>query len=508
MIRAICLPLLCLPALHASELLDPLIVTASRSGESASESSYSTAIIDADTLREQARRTLPEALQFTPGILVQKTAHGHGSPFIRGFTGRQNLLLVDGVRINNSTWRSGPVQYWNTIDPYSIDRIELVRSQGSVLYGSDAAGGTLNALTGETAFRAKPAGEAYHTGSASYGYRSSGQGSHIGRIESDIGMGDVFGARIGFTAKEFGDISDSAIGRMRGTGYPEEDLDLRLDWAVDSDSTITLVHQYVDQDRISRWHRTTNNPGWNHDGHITAPGKWSANDYDQERSLTYLRYSDEKLAVDAAIRRWSATISRQNTRDSEFQNRNPDKDDLRSADIDLETMGYDLQFESNLGPGTLVYGIDHYHDETDTRGWKSNLAGTKSSESLPLADDSEYLLTGLFSQYRWDATEAVEITGGLRYSIAEAKLGLGIHRRIASRNRQNRRQLEPLRRTCPCLPRTESQRPHRGSELEIRRNEFRIGQCRTGTLSHNGNRYPPPIRRIHDGGLGLPHSSR
>ena len=63
-------------------------------------------------------RTLPEALRYTPGVIVQKTAHGHGSPFIRGFTGRQNLFLLDGIRFNKSTFRGGPVQYWNTVDPF------------------------------------------------------------------------------------------------------------------------------------------------------------------------------------------------------------------------------------------------------------------------------------------------------------------------------------------------------------------------------------------------------
>ena len=147
------------PTAAAQDLLDPLIVTASRSSQASSDVAYSTEVLDDSFLRDNSRRSLPEALQYTPGVLVQKTAHGHGSPFIRGFTGRQNLLMVDGIRINNSTWRSGPVQYWNTVDPLSIERIELVRSQGSVLYGSDSAGGTLNALTKSSDFRARNAGQ-------------------------------------------------------------------------------------------------------------------------------------------------------------------------------------------------------------------------------------------------------------------------------------------------------------------------------------------------------------
>lgn len=410
--------------LVAQDFLDPLVVTATRSGLSADEVPYSLSVLDSDYLSENTRRTLPDALQYTPGVLVQKTAHGHGSPFIRGFTGRQNLLMVDGVRINNSTFRGGPVQYWNTIDALSIDRIELVRSQGSVLYGSDAIGGTVNAFTKSSDFHSRPEGQAYQGGSTYYEYRSNGQGSHIGRLETEAGVGGKFGIWFGLSLKEFGDIEDSSVGLMRGTGYPEQDLDFRFDYAVTPDSTLTLAHQYVNQDDVSRWHRTLNNPGWNHSGHIAAPGAWNANDYDQERSLTYLRYVGSADRANAPITSWSATLSYQDIADSEFQNRLPlGGSSIRRSHIDVRTLGFDLTLESEVGSGHLVYGFDYYHDAVSSSGSRNNPAGTNFQESLPVADDSNYDLLGAFGHYQWSPNERLDVSAGLRYTYARAELG-------------------------------------------------------------------------------------
>jgi hemoglobin/transferrin/lactoferrin receptor protein len=416
------LPLSVSPS-FAQDFLDPLIVTATRTDQEASESTNSTTVLDSAFIRESTRRTLPDALQYTPGVLVQKTAHGHGSPFIRGFTGRQNLLLVDGVRINNSTFRGGPVQYWNTVDPLSIERIELIRSQGSVLYGSDAIGGTLNSFTKSSDFRSRTDGETYFGGSSFYEYRSNGSGSHTGRIEMESGVGGKFGVWLGISQKEFGDIKDSAIGLMRGTGYPEEDLDFRFDYAISPESTLTFAHQYVNQDDVSRWHRTLNNPGWNHGGHVSAPGTWNANTYDQERSLTYIRYAGSNPMADAFIKTWTATLSYQDVTDSEFQDRASGSRPIRRSNIDLQTLGADLTLESVIGPGTLVYGFDYYHDMVDSSGSQNNVAGTLYRESLPIADDSTYDLFGLFTQYQWKATDRLEITPGIRYTYARAELG-------------------------------------------------------------------------------------
>ena len=78
------------------------------------------------------------------GVFVQKTNHGGGSAFIRGLTGNQTLLMLDGVRLNNATFRYGPNQYLNNIDLYTIDQIEVSKGTGSVEYGSDAIGGVIH----------------------------------------------------------------------------------------------------------------------------------------------------------------------------------------------------------------------------------------------------------------------------------------------------------------------------------------------------------------------------
>ena len=108
------------------------------------------AAISIRSRREITERQAPDmfqALQNEVGVLIQSTAAGQASPFVRGLTGQQVLILIDGIRLNNSITRRGPNQYFNTIDPGMVDHIEVERGQGSVLWGSDAIGGVINVVT-------------------------------------------------------------------------------------------------------------------------------------------------------------------------------------------------------------------------------------------------------------------------------------------------------------------------------------------------------------------------
>tara|TARA_B100001057_G_scaffold180760_3_gene181499 strand:+ start:7213 stop:9297 length:2085 start_codon:yes stop_codon:yes gene_type:complete len=401
-----------LPLYSAETLLLPdTVVTASRIGEDSLESMSSLGVVTAEQFRAQGFRTVPEALANTPGVMVQKTTHGHGSPFIRGFTGRQNLLLVDGVRINNSTYRSGPVQYWNTVDGFSMDRLELVRSQGSVQYGSDALGGTMNILTADTGYLAADPGW-FQQGSAQYRFDTNSS-SHVGRLQTRFGDGENWGASLGLTGKNFGDIRDSGVGRMKNTGYPEQNLDLKVETLLNPSTRLSFAHQYLNQDDVWRWHSTIyNDTPWNG----TNTGSYAARIYDQERSLTYLKVAGD--LIDSPVQNYSATLSFQRSQDSAFQDRSAT--DIRTQVIDVDTIGLDVQLESDLLGGDLVYGIDYYRDSIDSAGTRT---GRDPRSRRPVADDSTYHLLGAFAQLRKPLNQRLETTFGARITHAEAELG-------------------------------------------------------------------------------------
>ena len=100
-----------------------------------------------DEIARRYANILPQALRDVPGVHIQQTTSGQGSPFVRGLTGQQVVHLINGVRFNNSTFRPGANQYTALIDQDFADRIEVVRGPGSTQYGSDSLGGTINVLT-------------------------------------------------------------------------------------------------------------------------------------------------------------------------------------------------------------------------------------------------------------------------------------------------------------------------------------------------------------------------
>ena len=130
-----------------SQNLEEVILSVARSESNADEIAEKVSVIKAEDLYLTAPASSAEVLELSPGVRIQKSQGGGGSPVIRGFEANRVLIVVDGVRMNNAIYRSGHLQNSITIDPNNIDRVEIIYGSSSVGYGSDALGGVVHYYT-------------------------------------------------------------------------------------------------------------------------------------------------------------------------------------------------------------------------------------------------------------------------------------------------------------------------------------------------------------------------
>ncbi len=296
--------------------LAPLKVTATRTAQPLAEAPFSIGTMTAMEMEQRSVRSLPEALNELPGVMVQKTANGQGSPYLRGFTGYRTLAVIDGVRYNNSVYRDGPNEYFSLIDFHTLDRIELLEGPASVQYGSDAIGGTLLMLTRQSDFMAEAAGLAYAHGTQSYRY-SSAENSHVSRTTAEVGSGGSWGILLGLTGQDFGDVEAAHIGKQRQTGYEQYGFDVRYDLKISDQWQLTLNHQGSSQDDVWRTHSTIFGESFSG----TEVGTDLRRLKDQAHSLSYAKLTGTDLhgAIDQAALTFS------------FQTWDEDGDRIRSS---------------------------------------------------------------------------------------------------------------------------------------------------------------------------------
>ncbi len=391
--------------------LPDVIVTASRKAQSVLDLPYTVSSFTREDIQHfQLSRTTPEILRELPGVMVQKTGHAQGSPYIRGFTGFRTLFLIDGIRLNNSTFRDGPNQYWGTVDPYMIDSFELVRGPGSVLYGSDAIGGTVNALTASPFDL--PDGKL--SGGRFYYRYSTAEDSHIFRAEGRSVVDGKFGIQAGVTYKDFGDL-DTGAGHVENSGYSELDFDLKSEYRFNADTRLILAHQSVDQDDAWRTHKTIYGQSFNG----TTVGNEQRRVLDQDRTLSYARFEQENIG--GFIEELDVTLSYQRQEEEEYRIKKDYYRDIQCVDVD--TLGAAVQALTESDLGEWIYGVEYYRDfvESSNRKYYPIGGGLRSvGIQGPVADDSVYDNLGAYLQNTIPLHDQLDLIVGGRYTYIRA----------------------------------------------------------------------------------------
>ena len=130
-----------------SEQLDEVVISVFKNKEKANRIAEQIAVVSLKEIQKVSPQTSADLLATIPGIKVQKSQFGGGSPVLRGMESNRVLLVVDGVRMNNAIYRKGHLQNSITVNPTLLDRTEVVFGPSSVIYGSDALGGVIHYYT-------------------------------------------------------------------------------------------------------------------------------------------------------------------------------------------------------------------------------------------------------------------------------------------------------------------------------------------------------------------------
>jgi len=377
--------------------LSEVVISANRFNTIGINTPAAIRILDYKPVQEHQLRTSAEALTLTPGVFVQKTNHGGGSPFIRGLTGNQTLLLMDGIRLSNSTMRYGPNQYFNTIDLFSLDRMEVLRGSGSVQYGSDALGGTIQAFSHEinTAEEADWGGNLL----TRIAIPDMEQSFH-----SDISFSGRFAAmRAGITRRNFGDIvGGDTTGRQAPTGYDEFDHDFKGKVFLSPRSSFTILYQSVSQRNVPVYHKIALE---NYDINKTDP---------QKRKLGYLKFNHDFNT--AILKSAALTASLQETREGRESRKNG-SDILRNEYDKVRTLGFSTEAivsDDDLWSGTM--GFEVYSDLVNSNRTDTDLLTDAVTGKRGLYPDGSSMTSlALFTIHSLDMLKW-NITAGARFN--------------------------------------------------------------------------------------------
>jgi outer membrane receptor protein involved in Fe transport len=123
--------------------IEPVVVTATRDATDVDRSPFPVQQLSGDRLQREQSFSLSGATDGLAGVHNLTTGQQIGKPVIRGLTGARVLVLDDGHRLEDYSWsdEDGP-----SIDARLAQRVEVIRGPASVLYGSDAIGGVVNAV--------------------------------------------------------------------------------------------------------------------------------------------------------------------------------------------------------------------------------------------------------------------------------------------------------------------------------------------------------------------------
>ena len=431
-----------------SQNLDEVILSVARSASSVNQIAEKVSVIKSEDLFISSPSSGAEMLELSPGVRIQKSQGGGGSPIIRGFEANRVLIVVDGVRMNNAIYRSGHLQNSITIDPSNIERAEVIFGSSSVGYGSDAMGGVIHYYTKNPILKnSKKISSSFTsnfnsannsvTNNFNTNYSSDNWGSitsisisKYGDIKmgkkrnhgySDWGLTSIFSenSRYKFYAEPSINLDKNI---QKNTGYSQVDLFQKFLFRIGDNNLLNLNIQFSESSDIDRFDQ------------LSIPMddslKFSEWYYGPQKRLLIspsLRIFPKKKFMDKGVIAFGFQKINESRIKRKFNSLN------RSHQIeDLTVLSLNGDFDTSFNNGhTLSYGLETTYNHNYSKAYDrilsvdgNNVIGLGTKTAIPTrypSDGSSYASFASYVNWSWNMSEFFTFNVGTRLTFTKLK---------------------------------------------------------------------------------------
>lgn len=392
----------CASGVSAAEVyeLNPVLVTAQRNVTKDMETPAAIEVLHADDLQKTGATSVQEALKFSTGIIT----HGQGprnisqgtmtsKAVIRGVE-KGTLVLVDGVPINQ-----GGRYNLEDIPVESIDRVEVVRGGGAVLYGSEANGGVINIITkGKRANMVKAGFGNYGIQNYAASFQAGKLGftaayDHTGKINNISAPTETTSKKSGAPRGLYYNIKRGEHANFNARYDFNDDLYVTHTYGRNSDH---YVYKYTGIDNAA-------NAGKEYKNVI----------HSTEENLTALHYTKNNFSANAFYNRHDQETKNASAKINKKFPQNFDSSSIshdKTSYLD-QTVGINLQNRWNFHKGSFMLGYEFQRDMQDkTINKGTSVTGNFYSRNAH----------SLFGQVAYDFTQATQANLNFRQTWTEA----------------------------------------------------------------------------------------
>ena len=413
------------------EDLDQVIISASKFEQSKRDIPQTIVNINASDIKFENPQTSADLLESTGNVYIQKSQLGGGSPMIRGFSTNRLLITVDGVRMNNATFRGGNLQNVISIDPFTIQNTEITLGAGSVVYGSDAIGGVMSFYTQKPQLSYKDS--LYFNSNSAVRYASANK-EKTGHIDFNFGL-KKWASLISISYTNFDDLRMGKHGpddylrpnyveTINGedtivqnenpriqipTGYDQINILQKLRYEPKEDLSFDLGLYYTTTSQYPRYDRLIRTQGedfysaeWNY-----GPQRWAMGNF-QVTKLSSSSNLYDKI---------QATAAYQNFQESRI-NRDFQSDYRISREEAVDAYSLNVDFEKGLNDkSSIFYGLEYIYNVVSSNGLETNIDTNVSETTFSrYPNGSHWQSMAAYASFKYKPTSEFIFQSGLRYN--------------------------------------------------------------------------------------------